>query len=259
MLEAPLYLYKFRSLSSDTERERTRDIILTNSLWFSRPVDFNDPFDCVPVSSMTKQEVKKYIAELYKRRCLSLPRGHRLQLAAKFVNRRSRDGSGDAADAKVRRGIDQAVNTAGILSLSADPTHVLMWSHYSSSHTGICLRFNCRNPPSYFLDAQQVIYSEDRPTVNFQHDNKSDLLEKSIFRKAHFWSYEQEWRVIKPDGPGVYKFPAASLDGVIFGAKTTSENQTLVLGWAGGRSLKVQTIKAEFDPNQFKLNLSQIN
>ncbi len=40
-------------------------------------------------------------------------------------------------------------NNMGVLSLSADPFNVLMWSHYAQSHTGVLLSF--RNEPGTMI------------------------------------------------------------------------------------------------------------
>src|SRR5271154_259445 len=46
-------LYKFRSLEGSS-REHTFDIIQNSRIYFSRPEQFNDPFDCTPPFALAK-------------------------------------------------------------------------------------------------------------------------------------------------------------------------------------------------------------
>lgn len=39
-------LYKFRSLATESKRLHVRDIITKRELYFSDPINFNDPYDC---------------------------------------------------------------------------------------------------------------------------------------------------------------------------------------------------------------------
>jgi len=46
-------LYKLRSFASEEDRNRLRATLIDRQIWFSSPVDFNDPFDCLFSVSMS--------------------------------------------------------------------------------------------------------------------------------------------------------------------------------------------------------------
>lgn len=118
--------------------------------------------------------------------------------------------------------------------LSAVLDQVLMWSHYASSHTGICMRFNTRMPQTDPPDlAYKVDYREARPIVNrvTAPDDYEQLFEAMLV-KADFWSDEEEYRMFRPDrlkGAGHESFAPDRLDGVIFGASCSAADRQMVM------------------------------
>ena len=93
------------------------------------------------------------------------------------------------------------VKCAGIYSMSSTPFEILMWSHYSDYHRGICIEY-ARNPNNELggKECKAVEYSEPS-ALNF--DMLKILLEKdtSFFkdmfhRKSINWQYEKEWRLV---------------------------------------------------------------
>jgi hypothetical protein len=136
------HLYKYRSLAGVSAQFVER-LILHNELYFPRPNEFNDPFDCCPVPSLraTRDEFARYLNDLYKRRMPRLSRADRRHSVTAILRDSLRDHRSKAAIEAFKRALDEAVNSAGVLSLSAKPDHILMWSHYADSHQGICLRF----------------------------------------------------------------------------------------------------------------------
>ncbi|HTO16725.1 MAG TPA: DUF2971 domain-containing protein [Edaphocola sp.] len=102
----------------------------------------------------------------------------------------------------------------GIASLTTKYDNPLMWSHYASSHEGICIEYDFKdffqnnNNPSTLL--HEVLYSDNRVTLDatildkidikdIENRGKFDVLEfflEGLFTKHHVWEYEQEWRSI---------------------------------------------------------------
>jgi hypothetical protein len=251
--EQPEYLYKFRSLDGDSA-DFTRQIIEDAKLWYSRPLDFNDPFDCSPAASPadTEGELKKYLSRVYRKES-GLPRKERRRIISEHMKEpRFSQGSG-YFQKSLTEVIGKAVNSAGVLSLSARYDHVLMWSHYASSHRGICLRFRSDGGSS-FCKAQKVLYSPERPILNVLRDNQNEQLEKALLTKADYWSYEEEWRIIDPvRKSGAHPYPREELDGVIFGARTPPGHKDQVIRWLADRRGDVELLEASFDPARFRL------
>ena len=121
----------------------------------------------------------------------------------------------------------------GIFSLTEDPVHTLMWSHYASQHYGIVVEFDKNNlwfnqkivPADEFRHLVQVSYVQNAPPRTWKQLNGADVL----YTKNAEWAYEREWRIIRPlkDGtevsPGIFCFdvPADAVRAIIFGCRTT--------------------------------------
>jgi hypothetical protein len=127
----------------------------------------------------------------------------------------------------------QALGEAlGILSLTEDPAHTLMWSHYASEHFGIAVEFDENHawfnqkasPADDIRHLVHVCYIQNPAPRTWQQLNGTDVLDT----KNAEWSYEREWRIIRPliDGievsPGKVCFdvPPEAVRCIIFGCRT---------------------------------------
>ncbi len=77
-----------------------------------------------------------------------------------------------------------------IYCLSEKSDMPLMWSHYASAHTGICLEFDTRRTP-FSRATTKVTYLSGYPGYDIV-----DGAYNSLFTKSADWSYEAEWRLI---------------------------------------------------------------
>lgn len=95
----------------------------------------------------------------------------------------------------------------GIISLSERRDSVLMWAHYTCGFTGFCVGFDARgellrwngdteptNHAEMLNRVWKVQYSTRRPRNAWDSLNIFDF----YLTKNSDWSYEQEWRIIKP-------------------------------------------------------------
>jgi hypothetical protein len=152
--------------------------------------------------------------------------------------------------------IDEVVNSVGVLSLSEKQDDVLMWSHYSSSHTGICLRFKVSAAKPFFANALPVRYQLERPVLDLASDDAHTQSEKALLTKADYWSYEKEWRILEHDkGPGVHVYPPALLDGIIMGALTPENDRALVREWIAERHVPTELLQARFHEQLYSLRM----
>lgn len=128
--------------------------------------------------------------------------------------------------------------TIGVLSLTENPTSLLMWAHYADSHRGFVIEFDKssaffnqkRREGDEMWQLRKVIYSQHRPEVN--------LLEAESFSpfltKGEEWQYEAEWRMMAPlesadricgdrNELHLFRFPASAIRAVILGARASSD------------------------------------
>ena len=77
-----------------------------------------------------------------------------------------------------------------ILSLSATPNNMLMWSYYASGHNGFVVGVDVTDTNT---EIEEVDYVEDLVL-----DRNTDNLAKSILtKKLRLWNHEKEYRVLK--------------------------------------------------------------
>lgn len=146
----------------------------------------------------------------------------------------------------------------GVLCLSAQKDDILMWSHYADSHRGICLEFD--GYYKFFAQAQKVQYPPVRPRINPFRQNDDEMMEIALLTKATPWKYEQEWRLIHyMQGPGVYRFPAEALTGVILGSQISSADEHKVRGWVETAKRPIKLYRSSPCEKTFSLKIEEIS
>lgn len=289
----PVYLYKYRQLN-DSSREWTRDIILNSQLYFASPDSFNDPFDCFVEPTF---EASDEIITKHWQKALSMQLVRYTPFAAEFTNLVMK-GAIDPFEevtnlieqgkldinlrtlhlslerqiekAKTPEGQQEIVQQQlssnaglGVLSLSEDPAHILMWSHYADDHKGLCLQFKAypgTSPlgSSNLASARVVKYSVDHPDISLYDPDERKWSESLLFTKAHPWKYEREWRVMDPEGPGVKPYPEELLTGIILGCRMEDKEKADVIEWAKERSKPINIYVAEQRRRSFQLDIGPL-
>lgn len=175
-----MILYKYVS------HEIGMKILEGNSISFTKPKFFNDPFETEAAyySYLNKDQAERSV---------------RIQL----------DG--------VKKQIIK--NEYGVLSLTRQPLNPLMWSHYADEHKGMVIGidvsdtgFTSEEKNTIPVQYGNVIYTETKPghsflggsktafkisaTFEFQADNL-ERLQRTFLYKPSCWSYEEEVRVVK--------------------------------------------------------------
>lgn len=241
LLEQPIppVLFKYVGLGDFIEK-----LIKGESLKFSSPLDFNDPFECSPaVSIEANKHGKNYLRsirvpnDLTGRQKRALRKEHQKNVFNRLI------------PSQERAGIANLLAQTGICSLSETELDILMWSHYAEQHRGICIGFDTKK--YFFQTAWPVKYQSNYPIVVRPQDDYETVLQKSLLTKSLHWSYECEWRIIRrtlspqeckylgikysgtPDsqvhldqrGPGFYEFPHEAINQIIFGIRTPVEWQ----------------------------------
>jgi hypothetical protein len=108
-----------------------------------------------------------------------------------------------------------------------------MWSHYTISHTGICLEFDALAAP--FSHAVKVIYRRTYPAFDMTKPGYEPLITKS-----DVWAYESEWRIISEErriaqaagtiktDDGFLTLPPGVLKSIIIGCQAPEKSRELV-------------------------------
>lgn len=198
------------------------EIILKQSLKFSDPRTFNDPFDCNE-KLLTINYDEDYVEETISQITKSLSRSEKRELKRKFRN--------PANQAEIMR---NKLKEYKLSCFSENYKEVLMWSHYSKKHTGICVGFDF---PHKYID-KFILCPVNYFKILKPLDGKTDLYRVILYwltTKSMRWNYEAEIRAITKsktsDKHEFIKFDPKYIKEIIFGCNVTEQeiNEALVI------------------------------
>ena len=136
----------------------------------------------------------------------------------------------------------------GILSLTSDPENVVMWAHYAENSAGVCVgielghAFFKEYKPTLWEQASDfrlfqpkpVTYRRLRPT--YGEATALGYVVKAFFTKYDPWSYEQEYRLLRPidecdtsEAVPLYRIPNILIKEIILGMKAPDQVRQLAL------------------------------
>jgi len=235
------FLCKYRTIDS------AKKLLENNSLWFSSPKEFNDPFDCqiVPDTNNTREE----IAEFIKKNTFE-------QLSDEVINDLSTIVFNEPNRWKdtIESTFDKIINSTGICCFTLNEQNLLMWSHYTDSHKGICLKFDILKDPNFFVYPLPVNYSQDYPIYNHL-GNRETIVKDMVLTKSLDWEYEGEIRVLKMNKNGLIPFKKESLVEIIFGCNTSPKDIAEIIELSNKNHFDVRFKKAEKMQREFGLEI----
>ncbi|OAT23493.1 hypothetical protein M977_00743 [Buttiauxella gaviniae ATCC 51604] len=199
-------------------------IITEGTLKYTKPVDFNDPFDCYPY--MPERGADK----LFKRLATRVPITHH---ASKKKTQKNcalikRTGSKGVIHEILSKSI-------AITCFSTDPFSVPMWAHYANNHEGCVIELQAtdqivgkiaqQSPNSPIILPIHVVYSDDRLPLC----DKDGIINgfNPVFVKSTQWSYEKEVRAYCPND-GIQPFNRLQITKVFMGERITQSNKKAV-------------------------------
>lgn len=201
-------LYKYHQINSNLT-----NLIENNCFWFSKPSEFNDPFDMRFFSNLksTQKEIRvmreaiKANVKADNPNIIEKDLEAFLKKALELVD----------IDTNINNLLTFTLNRFGVCCFTETFDNLLMWSHYSGSHTGVCLEFDekilVKIEKSWLI---KIKYSNEFPIVN-----NTPEIEKALTTKSECWEYENEFRILAHK-QGLMNFPKEALKSIIFGVKS---------------------------------------
>ncbi len=254
----PSFLYRYRSLDGDNLLFLER-IFLHSEIYFTSPSQINDPFDCAVKLDFEAPDVdwRKFLLDSFKRRFPEISQEDRNQRVEEIIQagrHRSQE-----IQKQIIGGLQESVNLVGLLCLTKRRDCILMWSHYTDGHSGICLEFRHHISEPFFGRAQKVNYLPFSKKPHAIFDNPMRQVELNLLSKARCWAYEDEWRIIDHDtGCGLKNFEPGLLTGVILGLNISDKHEKLILEWISKREPQVSLYKAKKPANGFHVKIEMI-
>lgn len=249
------YLYRYRSMKS---RELC-EIFTNRKIYLPSPITFNDPFDCRPKLIVYEggQERWLYLKQMAQER-FPLADKNTLNERIKEADLKLRSDQGYA-----QRAYKDYINKFGIYCLSRMSNDILMWSHYTDGHKGICLQFDTTKDKDMKLFGQaiRITYGKQYPIVNIMNFDNPKEYYNAFLTKSNHWKYENEWRILKDSeegGSGKHDFQAELLTGVILGALISPEDRKEIRDWVSNYPTKINLYQAKINRTKYQLDIEPI-
>ncbi len=197
-----------------TKYSRAIDILKTGKVRFTQPSDFNDPFELRPEFQLLSQEDIAALPPVVDADGNEIPGSHILTTevmqrimapVVSYIERKSPPAPNTLGLSYLidnnAIGRDYYDQNFGIFSLTETHDNLLMWAHYADYHKGVTLGFDEQHP--FFSGPEiapntprlnRVEYNSKRPVISLATKNTPQV----FLRKSPEWSYEREWRVVRP-------------------------------------------------------------
>jgi len=253
----PRYLYKFRHFENPDHLR----ILTDDEFFFSSARHFNDPFDCrVPVryDEGTRDDVIAHELFFFEHEFPNASQAQREAMAEEVYDSGSFRNSQEIHRAK-RITQEYVLNRMGVFALTPMYANLLLWSHYSHSHTGFALgfltqdlrnlAFTCTIATNHIMSVQQVRYNTRYPLLNAYRSTPQQRFDGQFHTKADDWRYEQEVRIFLNEGPDQkVTIPYDLVRRAILGCQATEANRNHMITILRNRRdqpLLFQAFKAE--------------
>ncbi|MDA3910284.1 MAG: DUF2971 domain-containing protein [Bacteroidales bacterium] len=194
-IELPEILYKYRDWNSKYHRQ----LIEKQIAYFASPGTFNDPFDCkIPIRYDINSE--QHLEDIYSDIIKATPENVSEKKIRELSKRWVQKGpiSPDSFKKNDQEYFNDLNKRMGVFSISEKNNDILMWGHYSNSHTGFCVGFDTAE----LLKTEgvdyigKVEYFQEFPVI-IPDRNLESQFKKQIFSKWNKWQYENEFRLTK--------------------------------------------------------------
>lgn len=222
------------------------DIITKQTLKFSNPISFNDPFDCS----------EKILNVNYDRNLID-----KTLKDMKYNRRNRRNLKTNEIKAQQNSIMKEEREKYKICCFSGKNDEVLMWSHYADKHNGICCGFEFPIDNDRFTIAP-VNYKQSIEKLEGETD-----LYKIIYywltTKSKFWEYENEFRAIMnaknlSSNFEIIQYEANCLKEIVFGCGLKNREIEKIISELKSKKIPLKQIemkRAILNPESFNLKI----
>ncbi len=254
----PQRVYKYLDLSSSYNRNS----LIENYLWFSDPTTFNDPFDC-------KTPFAFHLLADDAILCRKYVEFHSLKIEPNL----SIEDRRFIVDANIKRILDNKGNIDflkkwenespqdrledlkqfGVFCTCMINDNILLWSHYTNKHKGICLGLKVDKVfEKYYVNgdmgAGEIKYDKFPLLLPpFPDDNEAIIksFQPIFLTKAPFWNYELEYRFLDFPCQDRKKPIDDILDSIYLGCDISPKDESFVKEVCQNYRSKIKLYKAE--------------
>lgn len=253
-----MILYKYRNYDENS-KVRTLEIVNKQELFFAGIESFNDPFDGMVHLRFDGKlnEIKAaHIRTLYTMHLIKDEKyqGITFEAAQKLVEERITDEFiADKTEIEARKQRIQKIhNQKGVLALSSKNNNILMWSHYTFNHKGVCFGFEFDDET--FPKPKRVKYQTHYDDIWGWLYTDEEIVDKILYSKSVDWEYEDEHRIVI-ESIRAEKFSPNSLKEIVFGSKMSQEDKLEIINECTKSGLSPIFKQATLDVELFKINI----
>ncbi|MGL5271291.1 MAG: DUF2971 domain-containing protein [Selenomonadaceae bacterium] len=247
----------------------TKELFEKQRFYMCQPENLNDPFDAdikVNMVSCTDEEILEGLIKSFEKNVERSATAEELQALCKKVKGWEGEEFRKYNQNKVEEILSKIRKEIGITCFSNnslyDKENMLMWSHYTDSHKGVCLVFKSSYNWSKYL--KKAIYSNKYPFINWikmvnddgvTAEEKRNKIIELYYYKHDIWEYENEYRIIQNINElGQFlPFNPKSLKEIICGCNMKDEQVNEVKETLKIYPYRVKLWQAEKEEFRFKL------
>lgn len=251
-------------MSFDVNRNY-ENLFIDDTIYFSSPNYFNDPFDCgldLRFKKKSRRYIKSHLINMLSNENPDL-NNYQLNKAVEFIDKHFEDFNPDNINTRYSlvQNLNHFISRTGVCCFSEKKNNILMWSHYANRHKGICIGFNYKKLVDMLIHfnvknnvltyINKVIYKKYYPSLSgYKNDEMIDLL----FIKSSNWKYEKEWRIIYSEGDDKkIGLPVNVISGIYLGLKIDPKNEDIIKKALSLKKYRIDLYKAKKVKNQFGL------
>jgi len=149
------------------------------------------------------------------------------------------------------------IDNFGIACFSLSPSNLLMWSHYSNFHKGVCLQYDTSKDKNAFRAIRPMDYKEKFEQKEFKPLSEGKEFEHVLYSKSDVWRNEYELRVVK-EMQGEFSVNRNCLKSIIFGMQTPEDYKRKVFDLTKGKYPELYYFRCEPLKDKFGLRFTQI-
>lgn len=251
----PKSLFKYQPFSS-----RTISNLQEQSIYFSSPSDFNDPYDCAISTeiggTLTETEVDE-LFQAFKRDVNPDPQ------TLKDFQQKSHEECCEIMIGQAKKTLEEFrhrfLHESGVACFSETNDNMLMWSHYANGGRGICLEFDTDFHP--FSTARIINYEPKIPVIQARPLLIGDDIDQYIDLfciKSDHWAYEREWRSLHKKRGTSFVYPVEALKAVYFGSEIKPTNAELICLILAAKYPEAKVFKGMRNSGSFEVEFHEI-
>ena len=132
----------------------------------------------------------------------------------------------------------------GICSFSETKNNEIMWAHYASQFSGICISYDfsrLRKRLSDSISFVRMFYNEKAPRLR-SATGTIDEAKMILSSKSYRWLYEREWRMFADKGKVAYE-ESHCVRAVYLGFRMSRQTEEIIAERLGKLNIKTQRMK----------------